>query len=357
MGMTNIDQIAGKYADIFVARFSEIDAYGWTKPWISVRPDMVPQNISGRAYHNGNSLFLMLATSVKDYRYPLFMTYNQARTFGASVLKGETSFPVVYWTEDVCDALTGKKAGITPEEYRLLDKEDKLNYKLRYRMIKNNVFNLDQTDMATARPDLVKKIVAKYDTGSAVTVREAEVSKVDKMLLDQSWLCPIKLSDGNSAYYSLSKDYIELPSKDHFPDQGNFYGTLFHEMTHSTGHAGRLDRDMTGSFGSKLYAGEELVAELSSAILSGIAGLDSTIKEDSLQYLKNWSIAISEDPKLIFTAVAKASAAANMICRELKLEQSQGLDMSDLDENKSQSESVSDAMVESSQTTAQHIRI
>lgn len=344
MGMTNIDQIAGKYADIFVARFSEIDAYGWTKPWISARPDIVPQNISGRAYHNGNSLFLMLVTSVKGYRYPLFMTYNQARNFGASVLKGETSFPVVYWSEDVCDAVTGKKADITPEEYRLLDKEEKLNYKLRYRMIKNSVFNLDQTDMATARPDLVKKIVAKYDTGSAGTVREAEVSKVDKMLMDKSWLCPIKLSDGNSAYYSLSKDYIELPSKDHFPDQRHFYGTLFHEMTHSTGHAGRLDRDMTGSFGSKLYAGEELVAELSSAILSGIAGLDSTIKEESLQYLKNWSIAISEDPKLIFTAVAKASAAANMICRELKLEQSRGLDMSDLAESRQTSETLANPM-------------
>lgn len=76
---------------------------------------------------------------------------------------------------------------------------------------------------------------------------------------------------------------------------------------------------MTGSFGSKLYAGEELVAELSSAIMSGMTGLDSTIKEKNLQYLKSWSETISDDPKIIFTAVAKASAAANMICRELNL--------------------------------------
>ena len=103
-------------------------------------------------------------------------------------------------------------------------------------------------------------------------------------------------------------------------------------MAHSTGAPGRLGRDLTGGFGSKLYAGEELVAELSSAIMSCITGLDSTIKEENLQYLKNWSEVITGDPKIIFSAVAKASAAANMICRELKIEQAQGIDMTDLTE-------------------------
>ena len=136
-----------------------------------------------------------------------------------------------------------------------------------------------------------------------------------------------------SAYYSISKDFIEVPLKTRFPDQRYFYGTLYHEMAHSTGAPGRLDRDLVGGFGSKLYAGEELVAELSSAIMSCITGLDSTIKEENLQYLKNWSEVITDDPKIIFSAVAKASAAANMICRELKIEQTQGIDMVDLSES------------------------
>ena len=126
MGISgSIDPIARKYADIFVAKFSEIDANGWQKPWICARPDIVPQNISGRPYKNGNALFLMLAASVKQYRYPLYMTYNQAKNFGANVRKGETSYPIVYYAESVCDADTGHKTDITPEEYRLMDKEEK----------------------------------------------------------------------------------------------------------------------------------------------------------------------------------------------------------------------------------------
>lgn len=333
MGITgSIEPIARKYADIFVAKFTEIDANGWQKPWICARPDIVPQNISGRPYKNGNALFLILVASVKQYRYPLFMTYNQAKNFGANVRKGETSYPVVYYAESVYDAETGQKADITPDEYRLMDKEEKQQYKLKCQMIKNNVFNLDQTDIAETRPDIIRKLDKKYCSAEGKAIRETEVLKIDKMLNDQSWLCPIRLSECNSAYYSISKDFIEVPAKTRFPDQRYFYGTLYHEMAHSTGAPGRLDRDMTGGFGSKLYAGEELVAELSSAIMSCITGLDSTIKEENLQYLKNWSEVITDDPKIIFSAVAKASAAANMICRELKIEQTQGIDMTDLTE-------------------------
>ena len=333
MGISgSIDPIARKYADIFVAKFSEIDANGWQKPWICARPDIVPQNISGRPYKNGNALFLMLAASVNQYRYPLFMTYNQAKNYGANVLKGETSYPVVYYAESVCDAETGQKTDITPGEYRLMDEEEKHQYKLKCQMIKNNVFNLDQTDIAETRPDIIRKLDKKYCTAEGRAIRETEVLKIDKMLHDQSWLCQIKLTEGDSAYYSISKDFIEVPAKTRFPDQRYFYGTLYHEMAHSTGAPGRLGRDLTGGFGSKLYAGEELVAELSSAIMSCITGLDSTIKEENLQYLKNWSEVITGDPKIIFSAVAKASAAANMICRELKIEQAQGIDMTDLTE-------------------------
>ncbi len=349
MGISgSIDPIARKYADIFVAKFSEIDANGWQKPWICARPDIVPQNISGRPYKNGNALFLMLAASVKQYRYPLFLTYNQAKNFGANVRKGETSYPVVYYAESVCDAETGHKTDITPEEYRLMDKEEKQQYKLKCQMIKNNVFNLDQTNIAEARPDIIRKLDKKYCSAEEKTIRDTEVLKVDKMLQEQTWLCQIKLSEGDSAYYSISKDFIEVPAKTRFPDQRYFYGTLYHEMAHSTGAPGRLDRDLTGGFGSKLYAGEELVAELSSAIMSCITGLDSTIKEENLQYLKNWSEVITDDPKIIFSAVAKASAAANMICRELKIEQAQGIDMTDLTEDVNVSKNMYSALADMS---------
>ena len=110
-----------------------------------------------------------------------------------------------------------------------------------------------------------------------------------------------------------------------------------------------------------------LIGQLSRAVTAGlvdhvwglhlhVARLAGLVKEESLQYLKNWSIAISEDPKLIFTAVAKASAAANMICRELKLEQSRGLDMSDLAESRQTSETLANPM-ETDRARECHLRI
>ena len=191
----------------------------------------------------------------------------------------------------------------------------------------DGLFSLNPNDN-----EIIRKLDKKYCSAEGKTIRDTEVLKVDKMLQEQTWLCQIKLTEGDSAYYSISKEFIEVPAQTRFPDQRYFYGTLYHEMAHSTGAPGRLDRDLTGGFGSKLYAGEELVAELSSAIMSCITGLDSTIKEENLQYLKNWSEVITDDPKIIFSAVAKASAAANMICRELKIEQAQGIDMTSLDE-------------------------
>ena len=115
----------------------------------------------------------------------------------------------------------------------------------------------------------------------------------------------------------IQEDRIVVPRKENFPDQRDFYGTLSHEMVHSTGIKERLDRDMSGMFGTESYAREELVAELGSAILSSMTGITTSIKEDNLQYLKNWTEAIGNDPGIITGAVSEAASAAELIDRTI----------------------------------------
>lgn len=101
---------------------------------------------------------------------------------------------------------------------------------------------------------------------------------VDALIKDNLWICPIKPQHQDNAYYSISKNEIVVPEKEQFKSGEAFYGTLFHEMTHSTGAEGVLDRIKPTTFGSAEYAREELVAELGSALVAQRYGMTKHIK-------------------------------------------------------------------------------
>lgn len=127
------------------------------------------------------------------------------------------------------------------------------------------------------------------------------------------------LKDGSKAFYVPSTDEVHCPPMERFPDRTRYYETLFHELGHSTGHASRLDRDMSGSrFGDHdqkaLYSREELVAEMTTAYLMGKAGLLSdNVVAQSATYLKGWASYIKTDPKAMVVAAAQAQKAADFI--------------------------------------------
>lgn len=123
------------------------------------------------------------------------------------------------------------------------------------------------------------------------------------MIEKKLWVCPISLEHQDSAYYSIAKDAIVLPEKSQFINGESFYGTLLHEMTHSTGAEGRLDRIKPAAFGSQEYAREELVAELGSALVASQYGITKTIKEDSAQYLGSWLDVLKESPEFLKTTL------------------------------------------------------
>ena len=140
---------------------------------------------------------------------------------------------------------------------------------------------------------------------------------LDEMIEKKLWVCPISLEHQDSAYYSIAKDAIVLPEKSQFINGESFYGTLLHEMTHSTGAEGRLDRIKPAAFGSKEYAREELVAELGSALVASQYGITKTIKEDSAQYLGSWLDVLKESPEFLKTTLFDVKKASSMIAQRI----------------------------------------
>jgi len=118
------------------------------------------------------------------------------------------------------------------------------------------------------------------------------------------------------AFYAPSSDYVGMPNRTSFEKDAGYFGTLFHELIHSTGHASRLNRPTlteSAGFGSNPYCKEELVAEMGAAFLCGHAGIGETILENSAAYVQNWLEQLQNDKKLIVQAAGQAQRAADFI--------------------------------------------
>ena len=113
-------------------------------------------------------------------------------------------------------------------------------------------------------------------------------------------------------------DYVQVPTMEQFPKAEEYYSTLFHEMTHSTGHTSRLNR-FTGAakaaaFGSEEYSKEELIAEIGAAALVNRCGIETRHSfRNSAAYLQSWIKALRNDNTLIIGAAGKAEKAVAYI--------------------------------------------
>lgn len=131
--------------------------------------------------------------------------------------------------------------------------------------------------------------------------------------------CPVREAPGNEAYYVPAKDMIAVPPRDSFASNEAFLVTLLHEMGHSTGHPNALGRDLSGTFGSKRYAFEELIAEFSSMFSASDLGLSGDLDPESdhfkqhVAYLQSWQSALEDDPDLLFRAASAAEKATESV--------------------------------------------
>lgn len=306
-----------------IGRMEQMKSSDWKKGWIGGAGYAgLPQNVGGRNYSGSNSFFLQLQTAAKGYELPVYLTFNQAHNLKAHVLRGEKAFPVVYWDMMVKDK-DGKR--ISSEEYRAMGKEERKGLEAIPFVKSFPVYNVAQTNLSEVQPERMKKLKEKFKLPE---LRDTEGMyahpALDRMIRTQGWLCPIKADkQEGSAYYSPSRDIVVLPMKAQF-NIGNtpeeiyrggmeFYSTLLHEMTHSTMTPERLNREMGGKFGDPKYAKEELVAELTAAMISHSMGFDSKITDNSAAYMDSWIGVLKKEPKFIVSIMADVNKASDMI--------------------------------------------
>ncbi|MDU3579674.1 ArdC family protein [Bacteroides caccae] len=321
----NAGQVAiDRFAEMMIARMEQMKASDWKKGWIGGTSGFagLPQNVGDRNYSGSNSFFLQLQTAAQGYRLPVYLTFKQAHNLKAHVLKGEKAFPVVYW-----DVLVKDKNGhkVSSDEYKAMSKEEKKGMDVIPFFKAFPVYNIDQTNLAEVQPERVQKLMEKFKVPE---LRDKEGmyahAALDRMIETQGWLCPIqanKREDG--AYYSPTRDIVVLPMKEQF-NIGNtpeeiyrggmeFYSTMLHEMTHSTMTPERLNREMGGRFGDPKYAKEELVAELTAAMISHSMGFDSKVTDNSAAYLDSWIGVLKQEPKFIVSIMADVNKASDLI--------------------------------------------
>lgn len=323
---TAIERALQVFADMMIERMEQMKGGDWKKGWFNSSGGGVPQNLSGRVYNGSNSFFLHLYTDMKGFKTPVFMTFKQAHDAGASVKKGAGSFPVVYWDFSIKD-LHGNK--ISRLEYDKLSKEEKTKYTIIPFMKYYNVFNLDQTTLKEVQPEKYQQLLDKFAVKEIKDTQGMYVNAaLDRMFERQEWLCPVHVDKpSDNAYYSLSKDEIFLPMKAQFKigtdvesvyqNGMEFYGTALHEMTHSTLTEERLNRKVCRRFGDPEIAKEELVAELSSALIGNSMGFTKGILDNNAAYLSGWVAILKEEPKFIVSVMADVNKASQMVMTEI----------------------------------------
>jgi antirestriction protein ArdC len=250
---------------------------GGTIPWRRTWVSGLPANAVSRQPYRGINIWLL--DNIK-HRSNLWLTFNQTQQLGGIVNKGEHGKQIVYW--QIKDKLCKDELG---EEYL-----DKIPLMRTY-----TVFNIEQTTVKTATEK-------KHDP-----IAEAQA------IIDGYEDGPeIVLGDPS---YSLELDKVKIPSMSAFDSPDEYYSTLFHELSHSTGHSKRLNRDFKHHFGSDPYAEEEIISEMSASFLSGIVGMDVYSKtiENSVAYIDHWTKRFADNEKLIISLSSKAQKSSDWI--------------------------------------------
>lgn len=259
----------------------------WQKSWHG--GGQAPQNLISLKPYRGVNVFLLNAM---HYQSPFWLTYRQAAELGGHVRQGEKACPVVFWKWlDVDDNATGETQRIPL---------------LRY----YSVFNVSQCDGIPS--DKIPALEGSKREHNPILEAERIVSTMPKRPEIKHGLA--------QAFYSPDGDYVGMPAPEQFKTGEDYYSTLFHELSHSTGHESRLNRNaVSGSdgrwsaFGSSLYAKEELVAEMGSAFLSAEASIVERTIDSSAAYVSAWLQRLKSDSKLVVQAAAQAQHASDFI--------------------------------------------
>jgi len=259
----------------------------WVKPWDSGAAGGMPTNAhTGNEYSGVNVLLLWLAGAEGGRASNQWMTFKQAKALGGCVRKGEKGTTVVYASQ------------FTPKDEKARAEQTGEAARTVGFLKRYTVFNIEQVDglpapaSAPDAPRIERQLNQRAEALIAATGADFRIG-------------------GSGAFYAPGADFIQMPEQVCFYDQANFYGVCLHELSHWTGHKSRLDRQYKTTHGSKDYAREELVAEMSAAFLCARLEIETTLRH--ADYLASWLKVLKEDKRAIFKAASMATKAANFI--------------------------------------------
>jgi len=263
----------------------------WVRPWRSGTAQGRPLRANGEPYRGMNTFWLWLAAEQCGYRARHWMTYRQAQMLGGQVRAGEQSQFAIFYKAYSKKVDSGAHSGEMVDEHRRV-------------MRSYALFNADQIDALPA--EFYAEPLTLAPPGDQLGPRAQRF--VDRL--------PARLRmEGDSAFYDVRADRITMPQMEQFDTRAAWAATLAHEAGHWTGHPDRLARSFGKRFGDQAYAFEELVAELTSALVGADVGLPTTHLDDHAAYIGSWLTILRRDSRALLTAAARAEEAAGYLLR------------------------------------------
>ncbi len=292
------------YDDITNTIIGELEKgrFPWVQPWDtpSAKAQLsMPKNAStSRTYSGINVLILWGEVIEKAYSRQSWLTYRQAAALGGHVRKGERGTTVVYADRFIPDDAK-RRAAQSDVEARAIP------FLKRF-----TVFNTDQIE------DLPDNIATAAPPPPPGTIEPRVEALIKATGID------FRIG-GNRAFYMPSQDYVQVPPPAAFFEPTNWHRTALHECGHAVGHPSRLNRDLSGSFGSRKYAFEELVAEMTAAFCCASLGITPTVRH--ADYLGSWLEVLREDARAIVRAASLASKATDYLLAFLPKEDDEAM--------------------------------
>ena len=257
----------------------------WKKPW-NGGESMFPVNHATKKHYQGINTWLLLIDAEKmGYTSNQWIGFGQADKLGIKVNKGAKASTIYLWTS--------------------FDKEE-----------------TDDTGETTKRKIWYMKPLKVFNISSCSNVptnykpkEHNPIVECEKVIETYKTRENIQITVTNSAraYYSITSDSIIVPTKEQYESVEQYYSTMFHEISHSTGAKNRLDREFGLSFGNDAYAFEELVAELSASYLCGINSIDNATIDNSAAYINGWKSKLKDNKEWFVKAASKAQKASNFV--------------------------------------------
>ena len=278
--------------DAIIARL-EAGVIPWKCSWS--KSSTLPANYLTKRAYNGINAFLLASFG---YEHPFFLTFNQAKQLGGMVRKGAKSIPVIFYK--LLDKTTPANASGNAKA------DEKIPLLQYYR-----VFHI--SDIEGIEFKLPERALPGIIQSDIDLVKDCEE------IIATMPNAPAIVFEGSQPCYIPSLDIIRMVSIERFISKGEYYQTLFHELVHATGHKSRLNRDLTGGFGSNSYSIEELIAEMGASYLSALTGietntlLDNALLDNAAGYIQGWLKALKNDRKMLITAASKAQKATEYI--------------------------------------------